>query len=94
MFVKEKVESINLLNQISEGMKFYGGLKIIKENIETFRPVFTPTDLFQWTYEGLYKILKPDYRGEVGSNRREGEINTYRSFLNFMEESFNHGKNI
>uniref|UniRef100_A0A7M5X552 HECT domain-containing protein n=2 Tax=Clytia hemisphaerica TaxID=252671 RepID=A0A7M5X552_9CNID len=79
---------VNLVNQITEGMKFYDALPIIKSNKEIFRPVFTNSTLFEWTYETVYPMLVPDYRGEIGSNKRKMEIDTYKVFLVFLETAF------
>ena len=94
MFIKEKTEILNLVNQITEGMKMYDALPIIRSNKEIFRPVFTTSNLFNWTYESVYQMLAPDYRGEVGSNKRKMEIDTYKVFLGFLEAAFKDGKQI
>lgn len=91
MFIKEKIEMINVLGQISQGMEFYNGLQTIKNDMELFRPVFTPSNMFVWEFELLCQMLHPIY-SEEGSNHKIKEINAYKSFLDFLEASFKDGK--
>ncbi|XP_066920038.1 uncharacterized protein [Clytia hemisphaerica] len=89
LFMKEKHLMLHLLSQISKGMEAFGALTVIRENFELFRPVFTPSmETYTWTRELLLEKLEAQYENEIGSNKRNNAINTYKSFLDFVDECF------
>jgi len=94
--MKEKLDNepslIPELFQISNGMKTYNALNVIRANLKEFQPVFCPSNLFSWDFDIFSKRLEPDF-AEEKSNKRFMEVNTYKAFLDFTEESFKDGRN-
>ena len=62
-----------VLTEIAAGMQCYGVLSVLKANVDLFKPVFCPSNIFAWDYETVCKFLCAHY-SEDGSNKKEIEV--------------------
>ena len=81
------------LNELSSGMANYNALNAIKCDMETFFPVFCPSDIFVWDYDLLYERLQPVYSTDKSNNKMR-EVDTYKALLDFIEACFKDGEYI
>jgi len=66
---------------------------LLEQTSKSFSQFFAhPPNLFSWDFDIFSKRLEPDF-AEEKSNKRFMEVNTYKAFLDFTEESFKDGRN-
>ena len=91
ILLKELVQPIlPMLDQIIEGLNLYNILQIMRENSHLFQYVFCENKCLAWTFEKFEEFAIPKY-SEEGSSKRSMEINTFKTFMDFMESSFYEG---
>ena len=86
--MKFKLDAINFgLIELSSGMENYNALSVIKKNIQLFRHVFTPSQIFVWDWDLLYATLDPKFSDD-GTNQKKKEVDLFKIFLDFLETCF------
>ena len=90
--MKYKVEPIiTALNEIMSGLRTFNLLGIMKEKGKIFKSVFCPSQIFAWKYKEFVEVINPNF-SEDGSNSKRKEVETYKYFLDFIEQCFKDGK--
>ena len=93
IYLKEKLVPVTpYLEQLVEGLKTYGLLKIIRKEKELFQSIFCKNDLFEWNFDVFDDQFEIEYSND-GSSMKRLEIDTmqalqmqWKSF--FMEVCF------
>ena len=80
-----------ILNEIASGLAIYHFNTVLKDQLDLFKYVFCPSELFRWDYETFLNSLVPDFDDD-GSNRKNKETITYKAFLDFVQMCFHDGK--
>ena len=68
-------------------------LNALKSNIRLFEKAFSPSTILDWTQEEFVECLMQGY-SEEESNKKETKVNTYKSFIDFVESVFQDGNNL
>ena len=80
------------LHEITNGLTCFNMLDVLKSNIRLFEKAFCPSTILDWTQEEFVEYVMPEF-SEVESNKKRTEVNTYKSFIDFVEAVFQDGKN-
>ena len=65
---------------------------VLKSNIRPFEKAFCPSTIYDWTQEDFVECLMP--LREEKSNKKRTKVNTYKSFIDFVEAVFQDGNNM
>ena len=65
---------------------------VLKSNIRPFEKAFCPSTISDWTQEDFVECLMP--LREEKSNKKRTKVNTYKSFIDFVEAVFQEGNNM
>ena len=78
------------MEQFICGLNSYNLIPIIRENPKLFQYIFCQNSYLDWTYEKFDHFVDP-YFSELGSSKRKLEVDTYKAFMDAMEEMFHTG---
>ena len=74
-----------MLDQMIEGLRFFGMLECIMENAELLEPVFAKSTIFSVKAETFLETMRGEF-SESGLNTKEVEINIYKFFSDYIED--------
>ena len=83
---------MTLLHEITNELTCFNMLGILKSNIRLFEKAFCPSTILDWTQEEFVECLMPEFSKEE-SNKKRTEVNTYKSFIDFVEAVLQDGNN-
>ena len=93
IFIKDKVEPVMTSpHEITNGLTCFNMLDVLKLNIRLFEKAFCPSTILDWTQEEFVEYVMPEF-SEEESNKKRTEVNTYKSFIDFVEAVFQDGNN-
>ncbi len=79
------------IKQFQKGLQLFGLLEQIKLFPQIFQPVFTVSTNFEVNLDGFLLPVVVDYSID-GSNQKDVEINTFKSFTDVLEMAAFDGK--
>ena len=79
------------LSQLTEGLKCYGLLQVMKKNSSLFNFVFCPNDKLIRDFKSFTDMLMPVFSDD-GSNKKVREVIVYKRFADLIERCFLDGK--
>ena len=79
-------------HEITNGLTCFNMLDVLKSNIRLFKKAFCPSAILDWTQEKFVECLMPEF-SEEESNKKRTEVNTVKSFIDFVEAVFQDGNN-
>ena len=92
LFIKCKIEPLSMaLSQLTEGLKCYGLLQVMRKNSSLFHFVFCPNDKLIWDFKSFTDMLQPVF-SDYGSNQKVREVTVYLRFADLFERCFLDGK--
>ena len=77
---------------MTNGLTCFNMLDVLKSNIRLFKKALCPSAILDWTQEEFVECLMPEFSKEE-SNKKRTEVNTYKSFIDFVEAVFRDGNN-
>ena len=75
------------LSQLTEGLKCYGLLQVMRKNSSQFYFVFCPNDKLIWDFKSFTDMLQPVFRDDE-SNKKVIEVTVYKRFTDLIERCF------
>ena len=92
LFIKCKIEPLSMaLSQLTEGLKCYGLLQVMRKNSSLFHFVFCPNDKLIWNFKCFTDMLQSVFSDD-GSNKKVKEVTVYKRFADLIERRFLDGK--
>ena len=79
------------LSQLTEGLKCYGRLQVMRKNSSLFNFVFCPNDKLIWDFKGFTDMLMSVFSDDE-SNKKVREVTVYKRFADLIERCFLDGK--
>lgn len=79
------------LGQLTEGLKCYGLLQVMRKNSSLFYFVFCPNEKLIWDFKSFADMLMPVFSDD-GSNKKVREVTVYKRFADLIERCFLDGK--
>ena len=80
------------LHEIRNRLTCFNKFDVLKSNMRLFEKVLCPSTILDWTQEELVECLIPEFSEEKSNKKRTG-VNTYKSFIDFVESVFQDGNN-
>ena len=80
------------LHEITNGLTCFDMLDVLQSSIRLFEKAFCPSAILDWTQQEFVECLMPEF-SEEESNKNRTEVNTYKSFIDFVEAVFQDGNN-
>lgn len=75
-----------MLDQLISGLQSFGVLECIRNNRKELETVFVQSTVFTPTADVLLQSIETEF-SETGSNKKEEEINIFKYFSDFVEDS-------
>ena len=79
------------LSQLTEGLKCYGLLQVMRRNSSLFHFIFYPNDKLIWDFKSFTDMLQPVFSDDEG-NKKAREVTVYKRFPDLIERCFLDGK--
>ena len=80
------------LHEIRNSLTCFNMFDVLKSNIPLFEKAPCPSTILDWTQEEFVECLMTEF-SEEESNKKRTEVNTYKSFIDFVESVFQDGNN-
>ena len=82
---KDTIETrVGAIEQFQKGLQLFGLHEQLKLFPHLFEPVFTPSTNFEVNLDGFLSAVEVNYSAD-GSNKKDVEINTFKSFTDALE---------
>lgn len=75
------------LKQIADGMEQLHLISLVRKKPNFFYNLFCNQNKFRWDFETVEDSIRPNFSAS-GSNKREKEIDSYKSFIDCLEKIY------
>ena len=86
LFIKCKIEPLSMgLSQLTEGLKCFVLLQVMRKNSSLFSFVFCPNDKLIWVFKSFTDMLQLVFSDDE-SSKKVREVTVYKRFADLIDE--------